>query len=166
MHTDFNMEKPSWTFQEWTVFLEYVKNNSVSEELLRKTSKINLDFRDNLGDKLEDALYDAVNHMVARIMKSFEKEMMDLVEFNETEFFDLILFRLKKNLRACLFFEQLDFISSDIRQTLADDIREELQEHWLPALKKWLYENTLESRSDSLEDMLYLLNKTRLFSNE
>lgn len=157
------MSRNSWTFHEWVQFLDYLKVHTVSDKFLQEVSKKKLDYQKGLQDKLTAPLYDCVNHMVRRSVGDFERELKSIMEFGELEFLDLSFQRFRTELHKCLFFENMELFSQDIRKYLAEAVRNFIENQWKMQLERSVYEIILESGDSSLEDLLYFLKKERLF---
>ena len=157
------MNKTSWTFHEWIMFFEYLKEHTVSETFLEEVTQKGLDYQNGLQSKLITPLYDCVNHMVRRSVKEFERELNSIIEFGEMEFLELVFQKLCTELHKCLFFEKMEIFPSEIRKHLAMSVQDSIENNWKMQLEHSVYEVILENGDSSLEDIIYLLKKVRMF---
>lgn len=163
MEQTFPLDKKSWTYQEWVLFFEHIKKNPISDKDLKKVALISLDYQKELEGKLDNCLCETVNCMVNRAVKSFSDKLEFLIEFNEMELLEFTFQKFQYDIRKCLFFEQLKVVSDDMKQTLSANVKTWIQTDWKKSIKKWAYDNILESKNPALEDILYLLDKERIF---
>ncbi|MDD7389458.1 MAG: hypothetical protein PUG60_07345 [Lachnospiraceae bacterium] len=157
------MNRSSWTFHEWTLLLDYLKVHTVSEKFLEEVSQKKLDYQKGLQDKLITPLYDCVNHMVRRSIDDFEREFKYIMESGELEFLDLSFQKFRAELHKCLFFENMELFPQDVRRHLAETVRNSIENQWKIQLERSVYEAVLENGDPSLEDLLYVLKKERIF---
>lgn len=68
----------------------------------------------------------------------------------------------KKDVSKSLFFKKLTFLPESFRLELEESVKEQMSNFW-EATTKFLHNQSLEFSNSDLEDLLFLVNRIKLF---
>jgi len=151
------------TYQEWIDCLAILRGTSVySSGVYEALIGGSFDGTDVTKTALQRQIVDSINALLDNSAKRFIKNMNDSITFNELSQIELLFNRLKKDVKAALFFEKLEFLPADFKRELSHSVKQQMSDFWKETTH-FLYEQSLEYSNSDLEDALFLIRRIKLF---
>ncbi len=154
--------KPPQRYLEWLECFEYMKKHRFGlehAEVLKKGSCI--DSEATVG-YLEQQLIKTINCVINNDFRRFSRELTLCLSYGEYDGIYIPFIALSKDLSACMFFLELDFMSVDFRRELRDSVKREAMTAWSRAVRQ-VETMCAESGDVTLEDQLFLIRHVKLF---
>ncbi len=151
-------------YAEWLEWFDLLQTKKVDLEKLQQLRKGCCTDSGATIEYFENQLIKTENILLKNFLREFGKTLEMYLSYCE---YDRIYepFRLlAKQFSACLFFEELRFMSIEFRMSLRDSVIANARDHWKKAIKS-IYTSCMESGSVILEDQLYMIKKIRLFGD-
>ena len=156
--------KPPVLYSEWAEYLDILqKNPSCDAELIEAVRSGSFTGTGASLSSLMHRIVDTLNCMADRCVNSFLRKFRECLEFNEINDLHLLFKRLKSDTDDLFFFDELDFISSDLREELEKSVKKQIGDFWNCTVKT-LYVRLQEQPDTDLEYALLLIKNIELFS--
>lgn len=111
---------------------------------------------------LEKQLIRTENAMLKKYIAKFQSDLMQYLNYHDYDGLYRVFEVLAKRMEGCLFFAELDFMSTQFRRSLADSVRETALTFWNNAVGQ-LSRLCIEQPDILLEDQLFMIRRIRLF---
>jgi len=111
---------------------------------------------------LEQQLIKTVNCVINNDFRRFSKELTLCLSYGEYYGIYIPFTALSKDLAACMFFLELDFMSVEFRSELRDSVKREVLAAWNRAVGQ-VEKMCAESCDVRFEDQLYMIRRIKLF---
>lgn len=151
------------TYQEWLVCFDMIKNGTGADnELFEAVGMGTFVGSDLTKNALQKQIVETVNAFLDKSAKRFIRNLNENIAFNELCQTELLFKRLKKDVSKSLFFKKLTFLPESFRLELEESVKEQMSNFW-EATTKFLHNQSLEFSNSDLEDLLFLVNRIKLF---
>jgi hypothetical protein len=154
---------PPKTYSEWLEYFNYLKSNRFDNTHVSILKKGSLQSDEQLIVRFQNQLTNLLNTLLEKKTKKFIKEFNYLIECNEMSGLVLLFKRFQKDVICCLFFDELEFLSDDIKLQLSKAVRTRISE-FIRDVIRHLKRQTLECNNSELEDALYQIKRIKIFS--
>lgn len=154
--------KPPETYREWLDCLHLLReNDAYGVGVYDALAAGSFSGTESTRAALQKQMVDGVNAALDKSAKRFIRNMNDSLAFNEFSQIASLFYRLKRDVRAVLFFESLDFLPKEFREELSDAVKSQMLKFWNESTA-FLYEQSLEVSNPDLEDVLFLVKRIKL----
>ena len=150
---------PPQTYRQWLDLMnhlqEYPLDTGALDALARGT------YLGTPAPMFQERLSETVSLALTHHTRRFLRQMDEAFADGETDMIPLLASRMKKNIRRCLVYRQLDFLDTEYVRTLDRGYREQLESFWENLLRE-LGKSARESGSGELEDLVLELKRIRI----
>lgn len=113
--------------------------------------------------QFQQKLTETINEMLNKRITRFIKDLHLLISFNELADLVPLFIKLRNEVRACMFFNRLEFLDQKTKRDLEQEIKTQVEAFWYDTLV-FLQRQTMAYANSDLEDSLYLIRRIKLFA--
>ncbi|MBE6856253.1 MAG: hypothetical protein IJO99_07530 [Ruminococcus sp.] len=156
------ISSPPQTYSDWLECFEILRTKNVTRDTIELLKNGKCIDSDQSIEFLETQLLITINAMIKRYIDAFRRDLNCYMMYNEYDGFNRLFYVLAKKLEGCMFFVNLDFMSTQFRRELYDQIKLNTEKFWKDTYDS-LYAQCVEYNNIFLEDELFLIKRIKLF---
>ena len=154
---------PPATYEDWLNCFDMLKTNlSSGSEITAVTAKGTFTNQGYIAGQFRQKLAETITVMIDSRISRFVKDLNTLISFNELSDIAPLFYKLRNELRNCLFFVGFDFLDETFKRELEQSVITQTAKFWNDTVS-FLYRQALEYSNPGLEDALFLIRRIKLF---
>lgn len=150
------------TYAEWLTLLETVQKKGMA---CREFEQLKTVYPLKAGNSYEPLIHNGLAKLetclLTKIFARFEKAMNLCLEETDLEIAETAIQNLRKNLKACLFFNGVPEYPESVKNSMNQEIHENITQFW-QEYTKYLKKLSYADQGTFVTDLIYLCRKIKI----